>query len=128
MPQLMIIASGKKKGSMEPPPAPPKKTKPIPPQFQRTVQPPPPPDPDELDESSEAAGMMDEPEPGAGAHELTPKEVGYAAGNLCGSCEYMGEDGSCSKYNFPVTEDGHCEAGYEAKGGEPGAGDDEMAA
>lgn len=47
---------------------------------------------------------------------IGPDEVDYSDNDLCGSCEYN-QQGQCSKYQFPVDDTGHCEAGYEPRGG-----------
>lgn len=52
---------------------------------------------------------------------ISPEEVDYSANDLCETCSNMGDDGSCTKYHFPVDKTGHCEAGYEPKGGGMGA-------
>lgn len=114
MPAIILIRN-KKKRAMGPPP-PPSKKKTMPAPKRAAAEPPPPPpglddsatDPDAADEGNESA------------HTVGPEDVDYSSGDLCGSCEHMGEDGNCSKYGFPVSQDGHCEAGYEPKGGEPG--------
>jgi len=46
---------------------------------------------------------------------ISPEDVNYQAGNQCGGCAHMGQDGACVRYGFPVTEDGNCLSGYEPK-------------
>lgn len=58
--------------------------------------------------------LGDDTASGAG---IDPAEVDYSEDDLCGSCIHMGTDGECQKYGFPVTENGHCEAGYSPRGG-----------
>lgn len=53
---------------------------------------------------------------GQGGH-VGPDEVDYSSNDLCGTCEYN-HGGSCAKYGFPIDDTGHCEAGYEARGGQ----------
>ena len=58
------------------------------------------------------------PDPMAGGGTITPDEVDYSDNDLCETCSNMGADRNCTKYNFPVDKTGHCEAGYEPKGGD----------
>ena len=110
MAQLTVISLGKKKGA--PPPPPPKG---------RAAAPPPPPgaaDPDaDPGQDPDAARQTQDNQPDADDQPLSPAEVGYSEADLCQDCAYMADDGNCSKYHFPVTETGHCEAGYEPKNG-----------
>jgi len=116
MAQLTIIGiAGKKKGAPPPPPGPAKK---------RGAAPPPPPDapgdPGSGDPDPDAAaggGGQGASEPDADDKAISPAEVGYGENDLCKDCANMGDDGNCAKYNFPVSETGHCLAGYEPKGG-----------
>lgn len=52
-----------------------------------------------------------------GEGKISPEEVDYSANDTCETCVNMGSSGDCTKYNFPVEPSGHCEAGYEPKGG-----------
>ena len=52
---------------------------------------------------------------GGGRYQVGPEDVEYKAGDLCGHCEYMGQQGNCDKYGFQVEPEGHCEAGFEPK-------------
>lgn len=47
---------------------------------------------------------------------ITPEEVDYSDNDSCADCQNMQGD-SCAKYGFPVQPSGHCEAGFEPKGG-----------
>jgi hypothetical protein len=68
-------------------------------------------------------GEPDADDQGGGGGSVGPEDVDYSDNDLCESCKNMGDDGNCTKYNFPVEPTGHCEAGYEPKegGGETGA-------
>lgn len=63
----------------------------------------------------------DEQEPDGDEGGVGPEDVGYSDNDLCETCKNMGQDGNCSKYNFPVDQTGHCEGGYEPmdQGGAP---------
>ncbi len=67
------------------------------------------PDPNDLSENGEGA----ETEGGA----IKPEAVCYrTADQHCESCEYMGEDGQCSRLMMPVEPMASCNL-YESKGG-----------
>lgn len=74
-------------------------------------------DPGEATETQEPDADTDDQ---AGGGMISPEEVDYSDNDLCETCANMGQDGNCIKYNFPVDKTGHCEAGYEPKGGEMG--------
>jgi hypothetical protein len=61
------------------------------------------------------AGM--DPGQDAGGSSLSPEEVGYSADDLCSDCAHA-EGGNCGKYQFPISPNGHCRAGFEPQGGE----------
>ena len=98
----VIIGFGKQKGGRQAPSMPPPQM----PSRGRGAAPKPP-----------SMPGQDSPEtPGT----LTPEEVCYKDNDLCGTCAHMQGD-QCEKYSIPVTETGHCAAGYEAGNN---AGDD----
>jgi hypothetical protein len=103
MPAIIVVGSGKGKGGKSmPPPEPPGKPA-------RRGMPPP-------SLGDEPDGDQDQ-EPDADDKGITPEEVGYGSGDLCQDCANMGQDGSCERYGFPVSPDGHCLHGFEPKGG-----------
>ncbi len=80
---------------------------------------------DTADPAADPADPMEGSEPSGGeAGGISPEEVDYSANDNCGTCTNMGGDGNCTKYNFPVEETGHCEAGYESKDGNGGSSSD----
>ena len=50
---------------------------------------------------------------------ITPEEVDYSENDTCSTCS-SNDSGNCAKYHFPVSETGHCEAGYSPKDGGDG--------
>lgn len=70
--------------------------------------------PDPVEGKDDTETEPDEDDKGGGAGtSLYPDEVGYSEGS-CVSCTFN-EEGHCSRYSFPVTDEGHCLKGYQAK-------------
>ncbi len=75
-------------------------------------------DPTQADTEPDPADPMEGAEGEGASGGISPEEVDYSDNDLCETCSNMGHDGTCMKYGFPVDKTGHCEAGYEPKGGQ----------
>jgi hypothetical protein len=112
MPALIVVDAGKKKGSMPPPEAPGKKRASAP-----GGMPPPSLIGDERATRRHAAPDPDD-------RGIAPDEVGYNSDDLCSDCAHA-EGGTCSRYSFAISPNGHCKAGFEPQAGEGQAFGDE---
>ena len=111
---MALIVAISPKGKNGPPPPPSKKKAAL-------NAPPPPPGGNPSASNTPDPDPNGQTEPDADDKSISPQEVGYGENDLCQDCQNMGADGNCAKYGFPVTETGHCLAGYEPKNDqEPG--------
>ena len=86
----------------------------------------PPPRPNHQEPDQDEKPMAGRGGGAGGGVQIGPEDVEYKSGDLCGKCAHMGGDGMCMKYQFPVDEEGHCEAGFEPAGGQGQGGPGEM--
>ncbi len=68
-------------------------------------------------EDSSLGGLPGAMDDSVGESGIGPADVDYSDNDLCETCANMGQDGNCTKYNFPVQPTGHCEAGYTPQAG-----------